>query len=118
MENNFNTIFSVSLISYTRFKLKYLKSQKKLNQRKNCRIIWSWTIIAENNAKNEEKKVPKYETLDELIALLIEVRVDLTVLCKSINSEKIKEEIKWAINGIDIVGCGLSQNIKKKLKEK
>jgi len=25
---------------------------------------------------------------------------------------------KLAINGIDIVGCGLSQNIKKKLKEK
>jgi len=53
-----------------------------------------------------------------LIALLIEVRVDLTVLCKSVNSEEIKEELKWAINGIDIVGCGLSQNIKKKLKEK
>jgi len=25
---------------------------------------------------------------------------------------------KIEINGIDIVGCGLSQNIKKKLKEK
>jgi len=32
-------------------------------------------------------------------------------------SEYIKEELKWAINGIDIVGCGLSQNISKKLKE-
>jgi len=53
-----------------------------------------------------------------LIALLIEVRVDLTVLCKSVNSKEIKEELKWAINGIDIVGCGLSQNISKKLKEK
>ena len=50
--------------------------------------------------------------------IVIEVRVDLTVLCKSINSEEIKEELKWAINGIDIVGCGLSQNISKKLKEK
>ena len=30
-------------------------------------------------------------------------------------SEYIKEELKWAINGIDKVGCGLSQNIKKKL---
>jgi hypothetical protein len=49
-----------------------------------------------------------------LIALLIEVRVDLTVLCKSVDSEYIKEQLKWAINGIDIVGCGLSQNIKKK----
>jgi hypothetical protein len=33
-------------------------------------------------------------------------------------SEYTKEELKWAINGIDIVGCGLSQNIKEKLKEK
>ena len=32
-------------------------------------------------------------------------------------SEYIKEELKWAINGIDIVGCGLSQNISEKLKE-
>jgi len=44
--------------------------------------------------------------------------VDLTILCKSINSEDIKEQLKWAINGIDIVGCGLSQNISKKFKEK
>jgi len=44
--------------------------------------------------------------------------VDLTILCKSINSKDIKEQLKWAINGIDIVGCGLSQNIKEKLKEK
>ena len=33
-------------------------------------------------------------------------------------SKYIKKELKWAINGIDIVGCGLSQNISKKLKEK
>ena len=50
--------------------------------------------------------------------IVIEVRVDLTVLCKSINSEEIKEELKWVINGIDMVDCGLSQNISKKLKEK
>jgi len=68
--------------------------------------------------KNKEEEGPKYETLDELIALLLEVRVDLTILCKSVNSEDIKEQLKWAINGIDIVGCGLSQNISKKLKEK
>ncbi len=49
--------------------------------------------------------------------IVIEVRVDLTVLCKSINSEEIKEELKWVINGIDMIGCGLSQNISKKLKE-
>jgi len=48
--------------------------------------------------------------------IVIEVRVDLTVLCKSINSEEIKEELKWVVNGIDIVGCGLSQSIAKKLK--
>ena len=53
-----------------------------------------------------------------MIALLLEVRVDLTFLCKSVNSEYIKEELKWAVNGIDIVGCGLCQNISKKLKEK
>jgi hypothetical protein len=46
------------------------------------------------------------------------VRVDLTMLCKSVNTKYIKEELKWAINGIDIVDCGLSQNSKKKLKEK
>ncbi len=74
--------------------------------------------MAENQLKKEEEKISKYETLDELIALLLEVRVDLTILCKSVNSEDIKEQLKWAINGIDIVGCGLSQDISKKLKEK
>jgi len=53
-----------------------------------------------------------------MIALLLEVRVDLTCLCKSVDSEYIKEELKWAINGIDIVGSGLCQIIAKKLKEK
>ena len=48
----------------------------------------------------------------------MEVRVDLIVLMESVNSEDIKEQLKWVINGIDIVGCGLSQNISKKLKEK
>jgi len=33
-------------------------------------------------------------------------------------SEYRKGELKWAVNGIDIVGCGHSQNISKKLKEK
>ena len=56
--------------------------------------------------------------IDEIIKLLIEVRVDLTVLKKSVNSEETKEQLKWTINGIDIVGCELSQNIAKKLKEK
>ena len=57
-------------------------------------------------------------SIDEIIELLVEVRVDLYVLKKSITSKDIKEQLKWAINGIDIVGCELSQNIAKKLKEK
>ena len=56
--------------------------------------------------------------IDEIIELLVEVRVDLTVLKKSVNSKEIKEQLKWAINGIDIVGCELAQNIAKKLREK
>ena len=72
--------------------------------------------MPENNTKNEKEESPKYETLDELITLLIEVRVDLTFLCKSVNSEHVKEELKWAINGIDIVGCGLCQNTERKNK--
>ena len=66
----------------------------------------------------ESERSGRKKTLDELIVLLIKVRVDLTILCKSVNFEDIKEHLKWAINGIDIVGCGLSQNISKKLKEK
>ena len=40
------------------------------------------------------------------------------MLCKSVNIKYIKEELKWAINRIDLIGCELSQNIKEKLKEK
>jgi len=57
-------------------------------------------------------------SIDEIIELLVEVRVDLYVLKKSITSKDIKEQLKWAINGIDIVGCELAQNIAKILKEK
>jgi hypothetical protein len=57
-------------------------------------------------------------SIDEIIDLLVEVRVDLTALKESITSTEIKEQLKWAINGIDIVGCELSQNIAKILKEK
>jgi len=56
--------------------------------------------------------------IDEIISLLLEVRVDLTILKKSVTSKEIKEEIKWALNRIDLVGCELTQNIAKKLKEK
>ncbi|NVM36084.1 MAG: hypothetical protein HWN81_10845 [Candidatus Lokiarchaeota archaeon] len=57
-------------------------------------------------------------TIDEIISLLLEVRVDLSVLKKSVTSKEIKEQLKWTINGIDIIGCELAQNIAKKLKEK
>ncbi len=57
-------------------------------------------------------------SIDEIINLLVEVRVDLTALKKSVTSKDIKEQLKWAINGIDIVGCELTQNIAKILKEK
>jgi len=57
-------------------------------------------------------------SIDEIIELLMEVRVDLTMLKKTVALEEIKERLKLAINGIDIVGCELTQNIAKKLKEK
>ncbi|MFX0032254.1 MAG: hypothetical protein ACFE9P_06265 [Candidatus Hermodarchaeota archaeon] len=56
-------------------------------------------------------------SIEEIINLLLEVRVDLTILKKSITSNEVKEQLKWAINGIDIVGCELTQNISNKLKE-
>ena len=68
--------------------------------------------------KDNEKVSPPYMSIDEIISLLLEVRVDLTVLKKSVASKEIKEQLKWAINGIDIIGCELTQNIAKKLKEK
>ena len=48
-------------------------------------------------------------SIDEIIKLLVEVRVDLTVLKKSVTSKEIKEQLKWAINGIDIIGCEQTQ---------
>jgi len=44
--------------------------------------------------------------------------VYLSRSCKSDDTENIKEEPKYKSSGIDIVGCGLSQNISKKLKQK
>ena len=57
-------------------------------------------------------------TNDEIIQLLIEIRVDLTALKAYVRDKEIKEQLKWAIKGIDIVGCELSHNISKLLKEK
>ncbi|MHA2399011.1 MAG: hypothetical protein ACXADU_08995 [Promethearchaeota archaeon] len=56
-------------------------------------------------------------SINEIIELLKEVRVDLTALKKTVTSEEMREQLKWAINGIDIVGCELAQSIAKKLKE-
>jgi predicted peroxiredoxin len=67
---------------------------------------------------NLEKFNTPYMSIDDIINLLVEVRVDLTSLKKSVTSKDIKEQLKWAINGIDIVGCQLAQNIAKILKEK
>ena len=68
--------------------------------------------------KDNEKVSPPYMSIDKIINLLLEVRVDLTILKKSVTSGEIKEQLKWAINGIDIVGCELAQNNAKKLQEK
>ena len=74
--------------------------------------------MAENQINKNKKVSPPYMSIDEIINLLVEVRVDLTVLKKSVTSQEIKDQLKWVINGIDIVGCELTQNIAKKLKEK
>ncbi|MFX1570120.1 MAG: hypothetical protein ACFFCV_17320 [Promethearchaeota archaeon] len=57
-------------------------------------------------------------SIEEIIKLLADIRVDLNELKKSVTSKEIKEQLKWALNGIDIIGCELTQNIAKKLKEK
>lgn len=46
------------------------------------------------------------------------MRVDFSKLKKYFTSKEIKEQLKCVINGIDILGCELAQNIAKKLKEK
>ena len=52
--------------------------------------------------------------MDEIIELLVEVRVDLIILKDSTCLIYINEQQKWAINEIDIVGCELGKNIAKK----
>ena len=44
--------------------------------------------------------------------------IDLDVLKKSVTSKEIKEQLKWLITRIDLIGCELTQNIAKELKEK
>jgi hypothetical protein len=57
-------------------------------------------------------------SIDEIIELLKEVRVNLTILKKSVNFKEIKKQLKWTINGIDIFEFELVQNMTKKLQEK
>ncbi|MEJ2225634.1 MAG: hypothetical protein P8X49_10925 [Syntrophobacterales bacterium] len=59
-----------------------------------------------------------YKSIEEIFRLLVEVRVDLTDLMEPVKEKEVKEELYWAINEIDIVGCELTQNITKKLNEK
>ncbi|MHA1457691.1 MAG: hypothetical protein ACTSR5_17255 [Promethearchaeota archaeon] len=68
--------------------------------------------------KTEDNFCQKNMNIDEIIKLLVEVRVDLTSLMGYVSDKEVKKELKWAINGIDIIGCELTQNIAKKLKEK
>lgn len=56
-------------------------------------------------------------TIGELISYLARVRTDLWILKKTITSKDIKYQLKTAIIDIDIIGCELTQNIAKKLKE-
>ncbi len=55
--------------------------------------------------------------IDEIILYLAHVRTDLWILKKTITSKEIKNQMKLSIIDIDIIGCELTQNIAKKLKE-
>ena len=57
-------------------------------------------------------------SIEEIIMLLLEIRVDLSTLMEKVKEKEVKEELYLDINGIDIIGCELNQNISKKLKEK
>ncbi|MFX1499221.1 MAG: hypothetical protein ACFFBH_17025 [Promethearchaeota archaeon] len=50
--------------------------------------------MTENQIKDEEKVSLKYMTIEEIRNLLIEVRVDLMMLKKSVTSKEIKEQLK------------------------
>ena len=57
-------------------------------------------------------------SIDEIISILAEVRVDLDELRKMIPIKEVKEFLEDNVNKIDIIGCELTQNIVKKLEEK
>jgi hypothetical protein len=72
--------------------------------------------ITEDKSQGYEN--PKYMSIEEIIKLLLEIRVDLSTLMEKVKEKEVKEELYLDINGIDIIGCELNQNISKKLKEK
>ena len=55
----------------------------------------------------EKEPKPPYMTIKEIIDLLAEARTDIKFL---------KNQIKYILTKIDIVGCELTQNIAKKLQ--
>jgi hypothetical protein len=57
-------------------------------------------------------------SIDEIISILAEVRVELDELRKIVPIQEVKEFLEENINKIDVIGCELTQNIAKKLKEK
>ena len=57
-------------------------------------------------------------SMDEIIDLLMEVRIDLTNLCQHESDKGTKAVLKYVINGIDIIGYELFQNTFEKLKKK
>jgi hypothetical protein len=57
-------------------------------------------------------------TIDEIIDMLANIRVDLDELRKIMSLQKVNEFLEDIILRIDVIGCELTQNISKKLKEK
>ena len=56
-------------------------------------------------------------TIDEIIKLLADCRADLEIISEKLDLTQVKEYWDYIMNGIEIVGCELTQNIAKKLKE-
>ena len=57
-------------------------------------------------------------TIDEIIKMLADARADLEILKEQLDLTGLEEYYDDILNQVDIVGCELTQNIAKKLKEK
>jgi len=55
-------------------------------------------------------------SIDEIIDLLVEVRTELEIMKKSINSDEILNQLEGIIINLDVVGCEIVQNIAKKIR--